>query len=320
VSTGNAGEAATDYTVDELMVARVAACFSSGDQACNGLASFIPVCAIQLARLTHAPDLVWVPGGSGVDPVAPELTASTFEWPLWRDSVMYLELDGEFWDYVSSGRFFCTFCLGAAQIDAYGNANNSVIGSFGRPRVRLPGTAGLADMTAMDKRLIYYVTDHNPRSLVERVDFRSGIGYLGGNGERARLGIGGGPALVVTNLAVFDFDPDSERMRLTSVHDGVSVERVLEATGFEPVVPPRVPVTAPAHGGAGQPAQDGDRPRWLQEAGREVLAGSVRTAQLRTAQIRKNAVAASAWRCRAEAAFTTPSPNLSSRIAWAAAR
>ena len=72
------------------------------------------MCAIQLARLTHAPDITWIPGGSGVDPAAPELTASTFEWPLWRDSVMYLELYGEFWDYVSSGRFFRTFCLGAA--------------------------------------------------------------------------------------------------------------------------------------------------------------------------------------------------------------
>jgi glutaconate CoA-transferase subunit B len=243
--TEGGGEPAADYTVDELMVARIAACFCDDDQVANGLASFIPVCAIALARLTHAPDLTWIPGGSGVDPAEPELTASTFEWPLWRDSVMYLELYGEFWDYVSSGRFFRTFCLGAAQLDAYGNANNSVIGSFGRPTVRLPGTAGLADMSTLDKRLIYYVTDHNPRSLVERVDFRSGIGYLDGNGERARLGIGGGPELVVTNLAVFDFEPGSQRMRLKSVHPGVTVERVLAATGFAPVVPADVSVTDP---------------------------------------------------------------------------
>jgi glutaconate CoA-transferase subunit B len=236
---------APDYTVDELMVAQIAACFGCDDQVCNGLASFIPVCAIQLARLTHAPDLIWIPGGSGVDPAAPELTDSTFEWSLWADSVMYLELYGEFWDYVSSGRLFRTFCLGAAQLDAYGNANNSVIGSFARPRVRLPGTAGLADMSTLDKRLIYYVTDHSPRSLVERVDFRSGIGYLDGHGERARLGIGGGPELVVTNLAVLDFEPDSQRMRLKSAHPGVTVDQVLAATGFQPVLPPHVPVTQP---------------------------------------------------------------------------
>src|ERR1700761_6064540 len=109
------------------MVATIAGCFGDDDQVCNGLASFIPVCAIWLARLTHAPGLVWVAGGSGVDPAVPELTASTFEWPLWRDSVMYLELADQFWDYVSDPRFFRTFCLGAAQVDAYGNVNNSVI-------------------------------------------------------------------------------------------------------------------------------------------------------------------------------------------------
>jgi glutaconate CoA-transferase, subunit B len=243
VTAEHGGAPSADYTVDELMVARVAGCFGNDDQACNGLASFIPVCAIQLARLTHAPDLVWIAGGSGVNPAAPRLTASTFEWPLWHDSVMYLELYGEFWDYVSSSRLFRTFCLGAAQVDAYGNANNSVIGSFDHPRVRLPGTAGLADMTTLDKRLIYIVPDHNPRSLVERVDFRSGIGYLGGNGERERLGIGGGPELVVTNLAVLDFEPGTQRMRLKSVHAGVTVQQVLAATGFDPVIPPAVPVT-----------------------------------------------------------------------------
>ena len=100
-------------------------------------------------------------------------------------------------------------------------------------------------MTALDKRLIYYVTDHSPRSLVERVDFRSGIGYLDGNGERARRGIGGGPELVVTNLAVLDFEPGSQRMRLRSVHRGITVQQVLAATGFEPVVPSDIPVTAP---------------------------------------------------------------------------
>jgi glutaconate CoA-transferase, subunit B len=245
VSTEPGGEPAADYTVDELMVARIAECFENGDQTCTGIASFIPVCAVRLAQLTHAPDLVFVPGGSGVDPAAPELSDSTFEWPLWRDSVMYLDLCTEFWDFVSDGRHFRTFCLGAAQIDAYGNANNSVIGTFDRPRVRLAGTAGLADMSTLDKRLVYYVGDHRPHSLVERVDFRSGIGYLTGNGERARSGIGGGPELVVTNLAVFDFEPGSQRMRLKSVHDGITVDRVLAATGFEPALPPRIAVTEP---------------------------------------------------------------------------
>lgn len=237
--------AATDYSVDELMVAVLASCFDNDDQVCNGISSFLPVCAIQLARMTHAPDLVWLAGASGVDPAEVEMTASTFEAPLWRDSVMYLEHYAEFWDYAASPRFLRKFCAGAAQIDAYGNTNNSVIGRYDRPRVRLPGTAGLGDMGSLDKSLIFWVTDHSPRTLVERVDFRSGIGYLDGGGARARLGLRGGPALVVTNLAVFDFAPGSERMRLKSVHDGVTVDDVLAATGFTPVVPAEVTRTPP---------------------------------------------------------------------------
>jgi glutaconate CoA-transferase subunit B len=245
--SGDAGPrpaATVEHTVDELMVCVIASCLRDGDQVMNGIASFIPVCAIELARRTHAPDLVWIAGGSGVAPDRPRLTGSTFEWPLWQHSVMYVDIAHDLWDWVADEDLLGTFCVGAAQIDAYGNANNSVIGSFDRPKVRLPGTAGLADMSALDKRIIYWVTDHSPRTLVERVDFRSGIGYLDGGGERARLGIGGGPVLVVTNLAVFDFEPGTERMRLLSVHPGVSVDQVLAATGFLPVLPNQIETTA----------------------------------------------------------------------------
>lgn len=232
-----------DYTIDELMITVLASCFSNDDQITTGMASWLPVCAIELARRTHAPELVWVAGGIGLDPGAVQLSASTFEAPVWRTGVMYIDPYSEFWDYAAHDRYLRTFCVGAAQLDQYGNANNSVIGSYDRPRVRLPGTAGLGDMGSMDKRLIFWQSAHSPRSMVQRVDFRSAIGYLDGDGERGRLGIGGGPEQVVTNLAVFDFEPGSERMRLKSVHPGVGVDDVLAATGFVPVLPADVPVT-----------------------------------------------------------------------------
>ncbi|WP_051267550.1 CoA-transferase subunit beta [Nakamurella lactea] len=245
-SSGDADSSpAADYTVDELMTATLARCLSDGDQITNGISSFMAVCAIELARRTHAPDLVWIAGGSGLDPLDPRMTDSTFEWPIWQHSSMYFELSAQFWDYVANPRFLSTFFVGAAQIDAHGNTNLSVIGDFHHPRARLPGTAGLADMSALDKRLIYWVPDHSRRTLVERVDFRSGAGYLDGDGERERLGIGGGPELVVTNLAVFDFTPISQRLRLRSVHHGIDLETVLAATGFEPVVDGPVGITPP---------------------------------------------------------------------------
>ena len=239
--------AATDYAVDELMITTLAGLFQNGDQACNGMASFIPVSAFMLARLTHAPELVWLASAAGLDPRPDRVPASSLEAPLWRDSVMYIEQYGDFWNLALNGRWIQKFCVGAAQLDRYGNANNSVIGDdYDRPQVRLPGTAGLADMGSIGKQLYFWNPNHSPRSLVERVDFISAAGYLDGGDARERLGLEGGPQVVITNLAVMDFHPVSKLMRLQSVHPGVTVATVQKATGFELLMPEgSVPETAP---------------------------------------------------------------------------
>lgn len=230
-----------DWTIDELMVARVAEIFRDGDQVVNGMASFIPVCAYMLARSTHAPRLVWLAGAVGLDPRPSRVPASTLESGLWRDSVMYLEQVEDFWSYALNGRWLTKFMVRGAQIDMYGNVNNSVIGpDYHRPRVRLPGTAGLGDMGSIGKELYYWSPTHDPRTFVERVDWISCAGYVDGGDARERLGLQGGPRLVVTNLAVLDFEPESKRMRLRTVHPGVTVEEVQDATGFDLLVAPDV--------------------------------------------------------------------------------
>lgn len=229
---------AEDFSVEELMIAVLADQFHNGDQATNGMGSFIPVAAFMLARLTHAPELVWLAGTIGVEPRPRRIPASTLEAPLWRDSVMYIEQYGTAWDLLLNGRWIEKFCVGAAQLDRYGNANNSVIGAdYHAPKVRLPGTAGLADLCSIDKQLYYWSLNHTPLGFVEKVDFISGAGYLEGGDARERLGLKGGPQLVVTNLAVMDFHPQSKRMRLKSVHPGVTVPEVQAATGFELLLP-----------------------------------------------------------------------------------
>ena len=237
---------AEDWTIDELMIARLADCFADGDQACNGMASFVPVSAFWLARLTHAPDLVWLAGAVGLEPRPDRVPASTLEAPLWRDSIMYVEQYGDFWNFALNGRWLTKFCVGAAQLDRYGNGNNSVIGAdYHNPRVRLPGTAGLGDMGSIGKALYYWNPNHNPRSLVEKVDFVSCAGYLGGGSERADAGLEGGPELVITNLCVLDFHPDTRHMQVASLHPGVTFEQVQEATGFElPAPEGQMPTTA----------------------------------------------------------------------------
>ncbi|MEE8339072.1 MAG: CoA-transferase [Xanthomonadales bacterium] len=238
ISKWQTSTAAEVYSVDELMVTVLATQFRDGDQCCNGMASFIPVAAFMLAGLTHAPDLVWLASSGGLESRPNRIPASTLEAPLWRDSIMYIEQYGDFWNFVLNGRWIQKFCVGAAQLDQYGNANNSVIGSdYHAPKVRLPGTAGLADMGSIGKKLYYWTPKHSTRSLVEKVDYISAAGYLDGGDSRQRLGLEGGPQLVISNLAVMDFEPVSKRMRLKSVHPGITVDEVQEATGFELLMP-----------------------------------------------------------------------------------
>lgn len=125
--------------------------------------------------------------------------------------------------------------MSPSQIDRYGNANISVIGDYARPTVALLGFRGAPGNT-VNHPTSYWVSRHGPRSFVSTVDLVCGVGY-----DRAAAA---GPAAmryhelrrVVSNLGVFDFDTPDRRMRLVSVHPGVTVDEVVAATGFELVV------------------------------------------------------------------------------------
>lgn len=126
----------------------------------------------------------------------------------------------------------------AAQLDQYGNANKPVIGNNHHvAKVSLPGTAGLADMGAIGKKVYLCYPNHSPRSVFEKVDFVRMAGRLDGGDSRGRLGRHGGPERVVSNLAVMDFHPLSKRMMLRSVHPGIRVEQVQAANGSDLSMP-----------------------------------------------------------------------------------
>jgi glutaconate CoA-transferase subunit B len=147
------------------------------------------------------------------------------------------------WGYVHRNTLEI-FCIRGAQIDQYGNVNNSIIGkNFHKPKVRLPGSAGMGDMCSLHKRIYIWSTTHNPRTFVEKVDFLAAPGYLSGGDARAKLGLRNGPEIVVTDLCVMDFEPTSKRMRLKSVHCGVTPQQVQQETGFELLMNANVPET-----------------------------------------------------------------------------
>ena len=237
-----------DWTIDELMVAALARELTNETRAFNGAVSFIPVCAYLLARKTHAPELVWAASSIAVDADPPRIGESTLSDVLWDGAVMLENSPFDFWSYVQSIRFN-TFAFRGAQMDRYGNVNNTVIGSFDTPKVRLPGGGGMADLGCQLPSIYLWCTTHDRRTFVEKLDFRSGIGWGDGGDHRQRLGLPGGPRLCVTNLCVFDFEPTSKAMRLVSLHPGVTVGEVREATGFEVLVPEgQVPETPPPNG------------------------------------------------------------------------
>lgn len=231
-------------TVDELMVVTLAREFSNDTRAFNGAVSFIPVCAYLLARRTHAPDLVWAASSIAVDADPEAIGESTLSDAIWDRATMLANSPFDFWSYAQGARYN-TFAFRGAQMDRYGNVNNTVIGPYESPKVRLPGGGGMADLGCMIPNIYLWSTTHDPRTFVDKLSFRSGIGWGDGGDHRQRLGMPGGPQLCVTNMCVFDFEPRERAMRLRSVHPGVTVSDVRSATGFEVLLPDgEVPTTA----------------------------------------------------------------------------
>jgi len=231
------------WSRSELMAIELAAHLRDDDVAVMGTASALPQVACRLAQLTHAPGLWYIAGGTcSVNPHLSPVVQSCCDHDLLRaDTAVPLSdvvlLEGR-------GDVLTVFFAGGLQIDAYGNCNLVAVGDYSRPSLRGPGTVGLPFLSRVGRVLIY-TQSHNRRTFVEKVDFLSGPGFLGGPAEWASAGLsGGGPALVVTPLCTMGFDPESLRMRLVSVHPGVEVDEVRAATGFDLLIPDSVPVTS----------------------------------------------------------------------------
>ena len=116
--------------------------------------------------------------------------------------------------------------MGATQVDRYGNQNIAALGDPAKPKVQLLGFRGAPGNTVCNPTS-YFVPNHSPKVFVEQVDLVTGVGWDRGCLEIRR---------VVSNLGVFDFATDDHRMRLRTVHPGVTVEEVQEATAFDLVI------------------------------------------------------------------------------------
>jgi len=137
--------------------------------------------------------------------------------------------------------------LGAAQIDRFGNINTTVIGDYEHPRTRLPGSGGACEI-AINARQVFVIMRQSPRSFVERIDFRTSPGNLGGAEAAERIRreqgwLGRGPSVVVTDLGIYHFGEDGE-MRLDNLHPGATLEQVRAGMAWVPHVAEALATTA----------------------------------------------------------------------------
>ena len=231
------------YTSDEMMSVAAARALSGGQRVFVGIG--LPTTAANLARRTHAGDLVLVYESGTLGSKPTRLPASIGDGILAETADAVISVPEVFNYWLQPGRIDIGF-LGAAQLDKFGNINTTVIGTdYANPKVRLPGAGGAPEIAASCHE-VYVVVRQSKRSFVEQVDFITSFGHGRGKGEREALGLpGAGPTLVITDLGVMRPDPETAELVLTQVHDGVTVEQVKAATGWDLQVAADLTTTPP---------------------------------------------------------------------------
>ena len=214
----------------DQMVATMAHLIEDGDFLAEGIGTFLPTAAYMLAKHTHAPHCTSLcPNGNSLVTGTRTLTLGHDEFEtvpraaMWLD---YMQINLMYMPAIFlAGRPRWTEFMRPAQIDPMGATNNVCIGPHERPRVRLPGSAGIPDASTAAERFYYYAPRHTRQLFVPTLDFCSGAGHPGGPTGNPRQ------VTVVTNLAVLASGP-SGRLRVERLHPGVTRAEVDEHTGF----------------------------------------------------------------------------------------
>jgi glutaconate CoA-transferase subunit B len=220
-------DANSPATPSEKMAARASLELKDRDVIFVGIG--LPNLACNLARATHAPDLFMIYESGAVGAVPERLPVSIGDPALVTDSVACVGMGDIFQSYLQNGRIEVGF-LGGAQVDRYGNINTTVIGPYGSPKVRLPGSGGACEIAVHSKRLLIMMR-LSPRTFVEKCDFITSPGHPPGGRKKGDLALpGSGPVRVITDLCVCDFVEGE--MTIVELYEGVTVEQARAACGW----------------------------------------------------------------------------------------
>jgi len=226
-----------DFTPDEVMVVCMSRQVQDGEVVVQGIATPLVAAAYMLARKTNAPGIYFASAiGQGICRNPVQLSISHVE-SLWLDQALsnigFARTACDILPSLKPKEFFRP-----AQIDTHGNFNNIAFGSnYFKPKLRLPGTGGIPDVTTFLEDICLYVPRHSKVTFVPKLDFRSGLGH---DPERTH---GKGPIYLVSNLGEFDFL--NGQMRLTSIHPGVNINTIIKKTGFDLIIPSALKETKP---------------------------------------------------------------------------
>ena len=229
-------------TTDEIMTVVAARELSNGVVCFVGIGK--PSTAANLARRTHAPDIVLIyeSGTIGAKPTRPPLSIGDGELATTADVVVSVPEIFTYW--LQAGRVDVGF-LGAAQVDRFGNINTTVVGDYDSPTTRLPGAGGAPEISTSAGE-VFIMLNHSRRAFVETLDFVTSVGFATGGNSRERLGLpGGGPSVIITDIGVLRPDPVTKEFTLTALHPGRTVEEAKAATGWDLKVAEDVSKTTP---------------------------------------------------------------------------
>lgn len=216
------------YSRDEMMTVAAARQLRNGQVCFVGIG--LPSAACNLARLTHAPELVLIYESGTLGTRPDVLPLSIGDGNLAETAACVIPLPEVFAYLLQAGRVDVGF-LGAAQIDRFGNLNSTVIGDYAAPKTRLPGAGGACEIAAHAKAT-FIMAKATPRSFVAELDFCTSAGFLTGNGERGRsAATGGGPTVVITDFGMLKPLAD-ETLAVAALFDGVAFEQAQAMVGW----------------------------------------------------------------------------------------
>ena len=218
------------FTVDEMMT--VAAARMLRNRAVCFVGIGLPSTAANLARLTHAPEvvLVYESGPIGAKPAVLPLSIGDGNLAETADTVVSTPEIFRYW--LQGGRIDVGF-LGAAQIDRYANINTTVIGPYHKPNTRLPGAGGASEISSSARELLIIVKQ-STRTFVEKLDFITSVGFLTGGDARQKAGLSGnGPVAVITDLCILRPHPETRELEVAMINPGIDRDLIIRNTGWE---------------------------------------------------------------------------------------